>query len=74
MGAASFMAAALIGWAMTGHIFAIADGWQKPTMLIIEVAAALSIAFVLIALFAGSAEQLSATSGGLDDEGGRYGQ
>jgi multisubunit Na+/H+ antiporter MnhB subunit len=70
VGAGSFLVVSLIGWVLTGHVFSVFQGLEKPTMLVIEVAAALSIAFILIALFAGSADQLVATPGPEDEQGG----
>lgn len=73
LGGAAFVVVAVLGWILSGHVFSINEGLEKPTMLVIEVAAALSIAFVLIALFAGSADQLVATPGPEEEEGGLHG-
>lgn len=58
-GAATFLAVAAAGGALTGEMFGYRAGWEPAAMLIIEVAAVVSIGFILSALFAGSAERLS---------------
>ena len=59
LGGAVFVAVGILGWLMTGHVLSYRPGWEKPLMLIVEVAAAISIGFIITALFAGSVERLS---------------
>lgn len=54
IGATVFVGVAAIGGVFTGDVFGYAAGTEKPLMLVIDAAAALSVGFILVALFAGS--------------------
>ncbi len=58
-GGATFLGMGAVGLLMTGDFFGFAPGWAKGAILIIEVAAVVSVAFVLICLFAGGVARLS---------------
>ena len=58
-GGATFLGMGAVGWLMTGDLFGFEPGWAKGAILIIEVAAVVSVAFVLICLFAGGVARLS---------------
>lgn len=58
-GVAVFIAVGLAGRALSGDVLGYRTGWEKSSMLLIEVAAAVSVGFVLAALFAGSVQQLT---------------
>lgn len=57
-GAGVFVCIAAAGGVLSGDVFAYPQGWQGGAILLIETAAAISIGFILVALFAGSAERL----------------
>ena len=58
-GAAVFVVVALSGWGLTGEMFGYRRGWEPVLMFAIELAATLSIGFILVALFAGSVSGLT---------------
>ena len=65
-----FVASATIGFWTTGHFLSYPPGWESLMMYPIEIAAMVSIGFILVALFAGSAERLvSDVEYGARDEG-----
>ena len=59
VGASVFVAVGLLGWLVTGDVLGYRRGWEEPLMLLVEIAAAISIGFILVALFAGGVERLS---------------
>ena len=57
-GVSVFVLSATIGLIFTGDFLSYPPGWEKVLMYFIEIAAVISIGFILVALFAGSAERL----------------
>lgn len=57
-GVSVFVVSATIGFWTTGHFLSYPPGWESWMMYPIEIAAMVSIGFILVALFAGSAERL----------------
>lgn len=58
VGAGVFIVVATVGLLATGHFLAYPAGWEKPLILVIEAGTAISIGFILVALFAGTQERL----------------
>ena len=61
-GVGTFVVVAVAGAILAGHVFAYRPGWEMASILVLEVTTALSVGFILTALFAGDAEGLHGES------------